>query len=270
MLRGDDAQWTAVSESMRVPRERMLLVKQVHGISIAVANSARAIQWPKPQADIIVSDDPSVAIGVRVADCAPILLYDPRRNVAGAVHAGWRGAAAHAALAAVRGLQQEFGVDPSDLIAAIGPCLGKCCGEVGPEVVEAFRAGGADHAAITAWFSPGVRDRSFLDLERANHDQLERAGREARSSPPASVPRRTTRGSTHIARPVPAPAACSPPSAWQAPSARRFRRGAGSSGRTPCPGRSVPHPCRWCRRGDRARIGGPGFCAPRRRVPADR
>ena len=178
MLRGDDAQWTAVSESMRVPRERMLLVKQVHGISIAVANSARAIQWPKPQADIIVSDDPSVAIGVRVADCAPILLYDPRRNVAGAVHAGWRGAAAHAALAAVRGLQQEFGVDPSDLIAAIGPCLRKCCGEVGPEVVEAFRAGGADHAAITAWFSPGVRDRSFLDLERANHDQLERAGLE--------------------------------------------------------------------------------------------
>src|SRR5262249_35477883 len=73
-------------------------------------------------------------------------------------------------------LQREFGSRPADLLAGIGPCLGACCGEVGPDVVEAFRANGASNESIAAWFSAGVGDRSFLDLERANRDQLARAG----------------------------------------------------------------------------------------------
>ncbi len=165
-----------MSASLGVSRDRMLLIKQVHGTNVAVARRGRGSAWPKPQADIIISDDPDVAIGVRVADCAPILLFDPSRNVAGAVHAGWRGTASHAAVAAVRALQGEFEVQPADLIAAIGPCLDRCCGEVGPEVVEAFRAGGAANRSIDAWFSAGEGDRSFLDLDRANRDQLETAG----------------------------------------------------------------------------------------------
>lgn len=161
---------------MGVAPDRLRLVKQVHGIHAAVARQRRTGAWDKPQADIVVSDDPSVAIGVRVADCAPILLFDPVENVAGAAHAGWRGTAANAATAAVRALSKEFGAKAANVIAAIGPCLGTCCGEVGPEVVEAFRAGGADRASIAAWFAPGAGDRRMLDLERANRDQLERAG----------------------------------------------------------------------------------------------
>ena len=101
------------------------------------------------------------------------------KHVAGAAHAGWRGTAAHAAGAAVRALQDGFGSRPADLIAAIGPLLGQCCGEVGPDVVAAFRAGGADPASITAWFRPGNGDRWLLDLERANIDQLTAAGVDA-------------------------------------------------------------------------------------------
>lgn len=175
MLREDEREWDTVAASMAVTRDRLRLVKQVHGIHAAVARRGAAA-WDKPQADIVVSDDPAAAIGVRVADCAPVLLFDPVENVVGAAHAGWRGAAANAATAAVRALQKEFNSKPANVIAAIGPCLGKCCGEVGPEVVEAFRAGGADRASIAAWFSPGSCDRSMLDLERANRDQLERAG----------------------------------------------------------------------------------------------
>jgi copper oxidase (laccase) domain-containing protein len=104
------------------------------------------------------------------------LLFDPRLGAAAAAHAGWRGTAAGSSRAAVETLQREFGSRPSDLIAAIGPCLGACCGEVGPEVIEAFRAGGADPESIDAWFTPGGGDRSFLDLERANRDQLVHAG----------------------------------------------------------------------------------------------
>jgi purine-nucleoside/S-methyl-5'-thioadenosine phosphorylase / adenosine deaminase len=176
MLRDDEREWTSVAASLGVTRERLLLVRQVHGVNVAIARRGHADRWPRPTADIILSDDPSVAIGVRVADCAPILLHDPVLHIAGAVHAGWRGAAAGAATAAVHAMRREFKSRASDLVAAIGPCLGQCCGEVGPEVVEAFRAGGADAAQIDAWFTRGQGDRSFLDLESANRDQLVRAG----------------------------------------------------------------------------------------------
>src|SRR5262249_47412772 len=106
----------------------------------------------------------------------PVLLHDPATGAVGAAHAGWRGAAANAAGVLVRAMQQAFGSHPADLVAAIGPCLGACCGEGGPEVVDAFRVGGAGPAEVEAWFTPGLGDRSFLDLERANRDQLARAG----------------------------------------------------------------------------------------------
>jgi purine-nucleoside/S-methyl-5'-thioadenosine phosphorylase / adenosine deaminase len=175
-LRENAAEWAAVGGSLGVAADRLLLVKQVHGIHVAVVRRGESTPWPRPQADIIVSDDPGVAIGVRVADCAPVLLYDPVMHAAGAAHAGWRGTAAGVAGAAVRAMQKTFGSHASDLVAAIGPCLGACCGEIGPEVVEAFRAGGANRASLAAWFTPGAGDRSFLDLERANRDQLQAAG----------------------------------------------------------------------------------------------
>jgi polyphenol oxidase len=176
MLREDESEWAAVAQSLGVPPGRLRLVKQVHGIDVVVARRGEPVPSTRPQADIIVSDDPDVAIGVRVADCAPILLHDPVTRAVGAAHAGWRGTAAGAAGVAVRAMRDAFGSRPSDLVAAIGPCLGACCGEVGPDVVDAFRAGGADSAFLSAWFSPGTGDRSFLDLERANRDQLKDAG----------------------------------------------------------------------------------------------
>ena len=169
-------EWAAVATSMGVAPDRLLLVKQVHGIRVAVARRGASAPWARPEADIIVTDDPSVAIGVRVADCAPVLLHDPVTRAVGAAHAGWRGTASGAAAAAVRAMQETFGSRPPALVAAIGPCLGACCGEVGPDVVDAFRAGGADRASLAAWFTPGSGDRSFLDLERANRDQLQAAG----------------------------------------------------------------------------------------------
>lgn len=175
-LRDDEAEWAAVAGSLGVAADRLLLVKQVHGIHVAVARRGRTAAWARREADIVISNDPAAAIGVRVADCAPVLLFDRRTNAVGAVHAGWRGAAADAAGAGVRAMQGEFKTHPVDIVAAIGPCLGQCCGEVGPEVVEAFRAGGAAQGSIDAWFQAGERDRSLLDLERANRDQLERAG----------------------------------------------------------------------------------------------
>ena len=73
-------------------------------------------------------------------------------------------------------MTREFGSDPRDLVAAIGPCLGVCCGEVGEEVVEAFRQARHPGDAIERWFSIGPAARFHLHLARANRDQLVAAG----------------------------------------------------------------------------------------------
>lgn len=174
-LRDNPLEWAAVAGDMRVAPDAIRLIRQVHGAAVAVARRGGPT-WPRPEADAVVSDDPSVAIGVRVADCAPVLLADARRGVVAAAHAGWRGTALAVARAAVRAMQEHFGTDPADLTAAIGPSLGPCCGEVGQEVVDAFRAAGHGEPAIERWFATGPSGRPYLDLWTANRDQLVAAG----------------------------------------------------------------------------------------------
>src|SRR5688572_19459400 len=120
-LRDSAAEWGGVAAAMGVSSNNVLLIRQVHGAAAAVARRGRAAEWSMPEADVIVSDDPGSAIGVRVADCAPILMADTRTGAVGAAHAGWRGTVQSTAAAAVRAMRHEFGTKPADMIAAIGP-----------------------------------------------------------------------------------------------------------------------------------------------------
>ena len=175
-LRGDEGEWTAIASALGISSDRIRLIRQVHGSAVAIARRDLNGSWPTPEADAVLSDDPSAAIAVRVADCAPILIADVRRGAVGAVHAGWRGTVRSAAREAVQAMTRSFGSVPGELIAAIGPCLGPCCGEVGEEVMDAFRGAGHEEAAVSRWFSIGPRGRPHLDLWRANADQLAAAG----------------------------------------------------------------------------------------------
>ena len=177
-LREDPAQWSQVATALGV--SEVLLIRQVHRAEAAVVRRGHSGQWLPPEADLIVSDDPAVAVGARVADCAPILIADPHTGAVAAVHAGWRGTVQRAAIAGVRTLVGTFGSRATDLMVAIGPCLGACCGEVGPEVAAAFRDAG--HTDLERWFTPGSGDRLHLDLAGANRDQLLEGG-----IPPARV-----------------------------------------------------------------------------------
>lgn len=168
------AEWAQVAAFMDVPPERVRLIRQVHRADVAVVRAGHPAPASRPEADIIVSDDRSSAIGVRVADCAPILIADRRLGAVGAAHAGWRGTVQRAAVAAVEAMAREFGSAPADLVAAIGPCLGACCGEVGEEVVTAFEQAG--HRDVRRWFTNGPTPKPYLDLAQANVDQLIDAG----------------------------------------------------------------------------------------------
>lgn len=181
-LRNDDGEWAAVAKAIGVERNNLLTVRQVHGAGVAAASRDRSALWPRPEADAIVSNDPASAAVVSVADCVPILLSDETGRVVAAIHAGWRGTVQRAAIEAVAALQARYGVRPERLIAAIGPCIGPCCYEVGESVVQAFRDAGHHATMIEQWFVAGNGGRRQLDLWKATRDQLEGSG-----VPPTSI-----------------------------------------------------------------------------------
>lgn len=175
-LRDREEEWDAVAELAGVDRDRLLLLKQVHGHTVAVAETNRSQRWHLPEADAVVSRDPSSALVVRVADCAPILLGDRRSGAVAAVHAGWRSTMQRIVAAAIDTMKAQFGSNPADLVAAMGPSLGRCCGEMGEEVVDAFRAAGHPADDLERWFERAPGRKPHFDLWQANRDQLARSG----------------------------------------------------------------------------------------------
>lgn len=159
------------------------MAKQVHGRTVVVMRDGDALPAVAAEADAFVSNSADVAVAIRVADCVPLLMADRTRGVVAAVHAGWRGTAARAAVAALDALDREFGTRPADVVAAIGPSIGACCYEVGSDLVDAFAAAGHERHLIDRWFlapAPprGSRERPKLrlDVAGANRDQLVLAG----------------------------------------------------------------------------------------------
>jgi YfiH family protein len=177
----DDLGWLLPS----IGADRVATAMQVHGAGVLIADERARSRGARHQhqADVLISGTPGLGVAVRAADCVPLLIAARRPRVVAAVHAGWRGTAAGAATTAVAALEREYGVPPSDLVAAIGPCIGVCCYEVGSELVDAFAAAGHARHLIERWFDSrpaprGSRERTplHLDLALANRDQLVLAG----------------------------------------------------------------------------------------------
>jgi YfiH family protein len=110
-------------------------------------------------------------LGAFAADCIPILFAEPEARVCGAAHAGWRGTVAGIARNVI-GRMAEAGARPERVRVALGPSIGPCCFEVGPEVVAEFRAALGDLPGLVV---PGPR-KDHLDLRVATRAILERAG----------------------------------------------------------------------------------------------
>lgn len=145
-------------------RGRLFLLKQVHG-----ARLVRAPWDGAPEADGALADGPGLLLGIETADCLPVLVVDPRRRALAAAHAGWRGAALGIAGRAVEALVAA-GSRAEDLVAALGPCIGPCCYEVGEDVRAAFGA------SADGLFLSGPAGKPHFDLRAASVRQLEAAG----------------------------------------------------------------------------------------------
>lgn len=118
----------------------LIAAQQVHGTNAAIITAQQrgrgAFDWDSalPDCDALIVGETGVPVLIQVADCAPILLVDPRRRVLAVVHAGWRGAVGRIASQTLRKMQQEFGAVADDVLCGIGPCLCPACFEVGEEV----------------------------------------------------------------------------------------------------------------------------------------
>jgi YfiH family protein len=147
-------------------------VWQVHSADVVVATAPRA-EAPPMKADAILTDRPDVTLMMRFADCLPILLHDPVRQVVGIAHAGWLGTVRQVLRATIDDMQNHFGSRPEDISAGIGPSIAAHHYPVGPEVVDAFRD--AFGPAAEAHLRAGP-DGVHLDLWSANEELLRDMG----------------------------------------------------------------------------------------------
>ena len=146
--------------------EKLFTVKQVHGDRVVEA----AHTTGQTEADALWTNVPGTAVGVRTADCLPILIEDPRGRVA-AVHAGWRGVISEIVARTIEQLVSQ-GAKVDELRVAIGPCIQRCCFEVDGALAERFGGSFGREVIVQAEGQPRPR----LDLPRAVKQTLERVG----------------------------------------------------------------------------------------------
>jgi len=173
------AGWEEVARALDVDGPHLARAHQVHGASVVVRRAGEPQRDADtfPQADVIVSDDPALALAIQTADCIPLLIADRRTGVVAAAHAGWRGMAARVPEVAVQALAREFGSRPGDLVAAVGPSISASRYEVGADVRARFADAGFLASQLEQWFADAGRpEHWYFDGWAAARDQLNAAG----------------------------------------------------------------------------------------------
>lgn len=135
-----------LAEALGVELSSFVFAQQVHGGGVHVVSAADrgrgtlTVDDAIPDSDALLTREAGVVLAVLVADCVPVIIFDPQTPAIGVVHAGWRGTTRHIARAAIEAMRSEFGSDPSVLLAAVGPSIGPASYEVGVEVAEQVQA----------------------------------------------------------------------------------------------------------------------------------
>lgn len=156
-------QWLAAQQ---IPAaDRLIFPRQVHGQEIWQADRKDASGCGQREADAVVTRVPGLAVAVRTADCLPVLIHDPRRQVVAAVHAGWKGTRQKILSGVIARMVADHGVDPREIKVILGPCIRRESYEVGEEFRDYFPRE-----------TRRVSGRLFFDIVLANLHQLLEAG----------------------------------------------------------------------------------------------
>ena len=160
----------SLANTFGISRKQLVSPKQTHSKNIGIVKSENDIF---PDTDALITNVPGICIFVRTADCVPILLFDPVKKAIAAIHSGWKGTIQEISKQTIELMQKEYGTNPNDLIAGIGPSIGPEVYEVGPEVIDQFNLKfGIDHI-ITPIENT---NKGLLNLWEVNKQILQNCG----------------------------------------------------------------------------------------------
>ncbi|HBG75069.1 MAG: hypothetical protein A2X25_04320 [Chloroflexi bacterium GWB2_49_20] len=160
-------------DSLKLDVQSLFDVWQVHGTSLVLVDEPRRLHEPIQKADIILTNQPSVTLMMRFADCTPILLHDPVQRVIGMVHAGWMGTVNGAAKIAIEAMVDRYGSKPEDIRAGIGPSIGPDHYEVGENVaLEVLKTFGENSPVL----KEQLNGKIYFDLWEGNRILLQKSG----------------------------------------------------------------------------------------------
>lgn len=148
-----------------------VIMRQLHSDVIHRIDEAPAL---KLEGDALMTNVRGLLLVIRTADCLPVLLIDEENRAVAAVHCGWRGTQERILEKAVKAMGEAYGSKPADMLAALGPCIGPACYEVGPEVRAAYLQAGfpasvfAERGRLPAIQVPNLKGKYLLDLREAN------------------------------------------------------------------------------------------------------
>jgi len=152
--------------ALNLKRSKIVFPKQTHSANTGVVKSDSDIF---PDTDALITNTPGICIAVRTADCVPILLYDPVQKAIAAIHSGWKSTLQEISKHTVELMQKEYGTNPENIIAGIGPSIGPDIYEVGPEVIEQFQ----NKFSCDNYITPiKDSDKGLLSLWEINHQIL--------------------------------------------------------------------------------------------------
>ena len=146
---------------------------QVHGTAVRVVQNWEDARNDTENCDALTTRAAGILLGVKTADCVPLLLGDARTRAVAAIHAGWRGTVAGIVSLTLARMNEEYGTRAEDLRVAIGPAANGCCYEVGAEVIEAF---GRSFPRLEHLLKPTREAHALIDLQKVNRELLIEAG----------------------------------------------------------------------------------------------
>ena len=171
------ANYQILGDALGFSLEDLVLTRQIHTDIVRIATREEAGKsldnrdWP--ECDALITNEPGVALVIFTADCTPILLHDPVTGAVGAAHAGWRGTAMGIAGKTAEAMVREYGCDPKNIRAAIGPNIGYCCFETDADVPDAMIAALGEEAKP---FIHPNGEKYYVNLKKINALWLRKAG----------------------------------------------------------------------------------------------
>ena len=170
------ANFKIFAEGAGIDYDDMAVVNHEHGANVLrIAHEHRGRGFykdPLPPCDGIITDDPTVTLVTSHADCGAYFFYDPVHRAIGMAHAGWKGTLLRIGAEMARRMAEEFDTDPSDIIAATGPCICRDCFEVDADLGEKFQS----EFGYPGISRPGRQGKAYVDLELAAAVQFVEAG----------------------------------------------------------------------------------------------